>query len=73
VKLLEPAFQVGLLLLGGLPPGVEVRAEVGVGLTGLEDLVGDLEQGVRMAWRTMVSGSALCPAWLSPSVTTPSA
>jgi hypothetical protein len=26
-----------------------------------------------MAWRTMVSGSALCPAWLSPSVTTPSA
>jgi hypothetical protein len=26
-----------------------------------------------MAWRTMVSGSALCPARLSPSVTTPSA
>ena len=30
-----------------MPAGVEVRAEVGVGLPGLEDLVGDLEQGVR--------------------------
>jgi hypothetical protein len=26
-----------------------------------------------MAWRHMVSGSALGPAWLTPSVTTPSA
>ena len=46
VEFLELADQVVLPGLGGFTAGVEVGAEVGVGRAGLEDLVGDLQQGV---------------------------
>src|SRR5215471_1277981 len=46
VEFLELPEQPGLALFGRFAPGVEVRAEVLVGLAALEDLVGDLEQGV---------------------------
>jgi hypothetical protein len=63
VEFLQAADQPGLLLLGGFPAGAEVRARLLVRRPGLEDLVGDLEQGVRdrgdgLLFRGRVLGAA---------------
>ncbi len=63
VELLQLAFQLGLLVLWGFPPGVEVGAQVLVWGPGLEDLVGDLEQGVRDRGEGfLLRGRVLVPA-----------
>ena len=46
VEFLELPHQVILPGIGGFAAGVEVGAQVGVWLAGLQDAVGDLEQGV---------------------------
>ena len=47
VEFAELPHQVVLPGIGGFAAGVEVGAQVGVWLAGLQDAVGDLEQGVR--------------------------
>src|SRR5262245_6097860 len=47
VEFLELPDQVALPGIGGFAADVELGAQVGVGLAGLQDGVGDLEQGVR--------------------------
>ena len=46
VEFLQLPHQVVLPGIGGFAAGVEVGAQVGVGRAGLQDVVGDLEQGV---------------------------